>query len=79
MVSKRSFRPKASDWGSIAAFTILALVALVMSRTVTNPVPRQMELIAAVFCAAFALCGLYLRYRDRRKTRDREQDESNPG
>ncbi len=78
MVSKRFFGLKPPGWGYIAVFTILALAALVKSRTLRNPVPRQMELVVAVFCAAFALVLLYLRYRDRRKTRHQEEDELNP-
>jgi hypothetical protein len=78
MVSKRFFELKPPGWGYIAAFTILALAALVKSRTLRNPVPRQMVLIVAVFWAAIALDLLYFRYRDRRKNRHQQEDESKP-
>jgi putative Mn2+ efflux pump MntP len=59
--------------------TILAITALVLSRCLTNPVPRRMELIGAVVFAILVLFGLYLRYRGRRKNRHQEEeDESNP-
>jgi hypothetical protein len=77
MVSKRFFRSKSLGWGYIVAFAILALIGLAQSRYLTNPTPRRMGLVGAVFCAAVALTGLYLKYRDRGK-RHQEEGESKP-
>jgi hypothetical protein len=76
MVRKRFFRPP--SWWHLAALTILALVALVLSRRLTNPGPRRMEFIGAVVCVILVLFGLYLKYRGRGKNRHQQEDESNP-
>jgi hypothetical protein len=78
MVRKGFFGSKPPGWGWIVVCAILALAAMVKSITFNNPVPRQLMLIVAVFWAAFALVLLYLRYRERRKTRHLEEDGSKP-
>jgi|tagenome__1003787_1003787.scaffolds.fasta_scaffold17583454_1 heme A synthase len=67
-----------SSWWGVVAFAILALASLVTSRTFRNPVPRQMMLTLAISYAAVALTALCLKYRDRRKTRHQDEDETNP-
>lgn len=70
--------PQQPSWGLLAAVAVVALASLVHARILKNPVPRQMELIVAICCAALALTGLCLKYRDRRKTRHQDEDGSNP-